>query len=90
LLQLDETITADRYEQQLTNLSDELEEKRPFIGQGRRKVILFHDNVRLHIAKATQDRIFALSWEFLLHAAYSRAFRRRLPIIIYSGRCSII
>jgi len=40
LLQSDETITADRYQQQLTNLSDALEEKRPFIGQGRRKVIL--------------------------------------------------
>ncbi|KAL6255666.1 hypothetical protein P5V15_012913 [Pogonomyrmex californicus] len=30
LLQPCETITADRYQQQLTNLSDALEEKRPF------------------------------------------------------------
>jgi len=35
LLQSGKTITADRY-QQLTNLCDALEEKRPFIGQGRR------------------------------------------------------
>jgi len=32
LLQLDETITAGRYQQQLTNLNDALEEKRPFTG----------------------------------------------------------
>jgi len=50
-----ETITADRYQQQLTNLSDVLEEKRPFIGQGRHKVILLHDNARPCVAKATQD-----------------------------------
>jgi len=44
LLQLSETITADRYQQQLTNLSDALEENRLFTGQGRGKVILLHDN----------------------------------------------
>jgi len=70
LLQSDEIITADCYQQQLTNLSDALEEKRPFTGQGRRKVILLHKNVRLHIAKAIQDYIFALVCE-LPHAVYS-------------------
>jgi len=68
LLQPDETIMADFYQQQLKNLNDALEEKSPFIGQGRRKVILL---ARPHAAKTTQDHIFALGWELLPHAAYS-------------------
>jgi len=64
-----ETITTVCYQQQL---SDELEEKKPFTGQRRRKVILFHDNARPHVEKAIQNHIFALlSWELLPHAAYS-------------------
>jgi len=87
LLQPSETITANRYQQQLTDLSDALEEKRSFTGQGYRKVILLHNNARPHIAKVTQDYIFALDWELLPHVAYSPW---RLPIITYFGRCSII
>jgi len=71
LLQPGETITADCYQQQLINLSNALEEKRPFTGEERRKVILFYDNARSHVAKATQDHIFALGWELLPHVAYS-------------------
>jgi len=59
------------YQQQLINLTDALEEKRPVIGQGHRKVILLHDNDRLNIAKAIWDHIFALGWKLLPHAAYS-------------------
>jgi len=92
LLQPGETITADRYQQQLTNMSDTLEEKTPFTGQGRRKMNLFHDNVRLHVAKATQDHIFALGWEFLPHAVYNSdmAPSNYNAAAIYFGRCNII
>jgi len=71
LLQPGETITADGYQQPLINLSDALEKKKLFTGQGRRKVILLHDNAGSHVAKATQDHIFALGWELLPHAAYN-------------------
>jgi len=46
MLQPGETITADLYQQQLTNLSDALEEKWPFNSQGCHKMILLHDNPR--------------------------------------------
>jgi len=74
LLQTVETITADRYQQQLTNLSNTVEEKGPFIGQGRRKVILFHDNARPYVTKAIQNYIIALGWKLPPYAAYSPDF----------------
>ena len=51
LLRQDQTATAELYQQQLIRVNDALEEKRPFIGSGRRKVILLQDNARPYTAK---------------------------------------
>lgn len=71
LLKPGATITAERYKLQLMRLSDEIEIKRPFTGNGPRPVILLHDNERPHTAKATKETLDSLGWEVLPHPAYS-------------------
>lgn len=71
LLNSNETITAERYEQQLNNLNHALNEKRPIQTTKQRKVILLHDNARPHVAKHVKNALEALKWEILPHAPYS-------------------
>jgi len=71
LLNPGETVTTDRYQQQLIKLSNELERKRPLTDNKTRKVILQHDSTRPHVVKMTQRVIFDLGWETLPHAACS-------------------
>jgi len=64
--------TSEYCQQKLIHLSNEIEHKSPFIGNGTRQVILLHDNVRPHMSKATLELIYFLSWQWnILHATYS-------------------
>lgn len=71
LLQPGQTVTGERYRQQLDDLSRELHDKRPEWARKRNKVILLHDNARPHVAKVVQEKLEELNWEVLPHAAYS-------------------
>ena len=71
LLQPKQTITAERYCQQINHLSKVLDEKHPFTGHGLRPVKLLHDNARPHIAKTVRQTLMSLGWEVLRHPAYS-------------------
>ncbi|KOC59561.1 Histone-lysine N-methyltransferase SETMAR [Habropoda laboriosa] len=58
---------------QLQRLQEKLQEcHRNLVN--RRKMILLHDNARLHIVKIIQKKILQLEWSVLLHPPYSPDF----------------
>lgn len=71
LLKAGETVNANRYEQQLMRLQQEITVKRPEWADRHGKVILLHDNARPHVAKSVAEAIRQLKWEVLPHPPYS-------------------
>ena len=71
LLQPNETITAERYQQQFMQLSRTLKLKRLLYAKRYDKVIFQHDNARLHAAKVVKKTLEALNWDVLPHPPYS-------------------
>ena len=60
LLQPGTTINDQLYKEQLTQLSLELQHKRPEYAKRNEKVILQHDNARLHVAKLVKETLETL------------------------------
>ena len=71
LLEPGETITAERYSNQLLKVNEKLQDLRPYSGHSKRKIILLHDNARPHIVFFTKNTIEKICWEVLPHPVYS-------------------
>lgn len=71
LLPSNQTITAERYKQQLIDLSIAMKKIRPQYSARHDKVIFQHDNARPHVAKIVKDQLEELGWEILPHPPYS-------------------
>jgi hypothetical protein len=68
LLGRNQTVTAERYCQQLRRLEEAIQQRRPGRGHG---VILQYDSARPHAANMTKAAIQELDWEILPHSSYS-------------------
>ena len=54
MLESKETITAERYSNQLLKVNEKLQDLRLYSGDSARKIILLHDNARSHIGSFTK------------------------------------
>lgn len=70
LLPAGETITANKYCQQLVELKKAIDEKRPILAN-RKGVLFHHDNARPHVAKPTLAKLKEMNWEIMPHPPYS-------------------
>ena len=71
LLQSNETITSERYPQQLMQLSRSWKFKRPQYAKRHAKVIFQHDNARPRVAKVVKGTLEALNQDVVSHPPYS-------------------
>ena len=71
LLKPGETVNTNRYQQQMIDLNQALQEKQPDYQRRQHKVIFLHDNAPSHTAKRVKETIETFNWEILAHAAYS-------------------
>lgn len=70
LLPKNETINSNIYCQQLINLNEALQKKRPEL-VNRKGVVFHHDNARPHTSLVTQKKLLELGWDVLPHPPYS-------------------
>ena len=71
MLKPGETVTSDRYRQQLIKLNQALKRKRPEWGDKTHKVILLHDNARPHVAKPDKTYLENIKCDMPPHSPYS-------------------
>lgn len=71
LLKPGETVTGNRYQQQLTELDQKLKQNRPESNRRQHRPILLDDNATPHRTKAVKEMVQGFGWESLAHAAYS-------------------
>jgi histone-lysine N-methyltransferase SETMAR len=64
-----ENVKSASYCEVLLKIRDSICNKLP--GELARRALFRHDNARPHTARATQERIQELQWEFLEHSPYS-------------------
>lgn len=70
-MKIHETITGNRYREQLIHLSRALHQKRPEYAKRHDRLIFQHDNARPHVARPVKETLEALGWEVLPHPLYS-------------------
>ena len=70
LLPSNRTINSVVYIEQLTKLSNAVEEKRPEL-TNRKGVVFHHDNARLYTSLVTRQKLLELGWDVLPHPPYS-------------------
>ena len=85
LLQPDKTVNAPLYKEQLTQLSLELQHKRPEYAKRHEKVIFQKNNATPHVAKLVKEKLETLGWEVLTHHIHQISL---LQNTICSDRCS--